>query len=96
MTSFSIEQAFLVKANGDSMIPEIRNEDLVVVKKQQTAENGEIVVCSLDGEGRIKKFREVTNGLYMLESINTKYEPINVKEGMTFNIEGVFKGLIRR
>ena len=96
LISFSIEQAFLIKAEGDSMTPEIRNEDLVVAKKQQTAENGEIVICSLDGEVRIKKFREITYGVYMLESINQKYDPIIVKEGMTFNIEGVFKGLIRR
>ncbi len=96
LISFSVDQAFLVKADGDSMNPEIRNEDLVVAKKQNTAENGEIVVCSLDGEVRIKKFRKVTNEVYMLESINIDYDPIVVEEGMTFNIEGVFKGLIRR
>lgn len=96
LISFSIKQAFLVKAVGDSMNPEIKNEDLVIAKKQQTAINGEIVVCSLEGEVRIKKFREVTHGVYMLESINPKYEPIVVKEDMTFNIEGIFKGLIRR
>jgi repressor LexA len=96
LISFSIDQAFLVKAEGDSMDPEIRNEDLVVAKKQSTAENGEIIICSLNGETRIKKFRKVTNSVYMLESINVNYEPIIVDEDMIFNIEGVFKGLIRR
>jgi repressor LexA len=94
--SFSIDQAFLVKAEGNSMNPEIRNEDLVVAKKQNTAENGEIVICSLDGEARIKKFRKITNEVYMLESINVNYDPIVIEKNMIFNIEGVFKGLIRR
>lgn len=96
LISFSIDQAFLIKAKGDSMEPEIRNEDLVIVKKQKNAENGDIVICSLDDEVRIKKFRQVTDKLYMLESINTKYDPIVIEENMTFNIEGVFRGLIRR
>ena len=56
----------------------------------------ELLKNFLNGEVRIKKFREVTTGVYMLESINTKYDPIVVKEDMTFNIEGIFKGLIRR
>lgn len=96
LISFSIEQAFLVKADGDSMEPEIRNEDLVVAKKQNTAESGEIIICSLDGEARIKRFRKITNNVYTLESINSTYDPIVIKKGMNFNIEGVFKGLIRR
>ncbi len=96
LISFSVDQAFLVQAEGDSMVPEIRNKDLVIAKKQQSAENGEIVVCSLDGGVRIKKFRRVTNEVCILESINQNHDPIVVKEGMTFNIEGIFKGLIRR
>lgn len=96
LISFSIDQAFLVRADGDSMEPEIKSEDLVVVKKQNTAENGEIVVCSLKGEVRIKKFRKVTNSIFILESMNTSYDPIVIEKNAGFKIEGVFRGLIRR
>jgi len=96
LISFSVDQAFLIKAVGDSMEPEIRNHDLVIARKQQTAENGEIVICSVDDEVRIKKYRPVSKSLSMLESINPIYDPIIVSKEMRLTIEGVFKGLIRR
>lgn len=96
LISFSVDQAFLVKADGDSMVPEIKNEDIVIARKQQTAEDGDIIICSLDGEVRIKKFRKFSEGEYILESININHDPIFAKREMTFKIEGIFKGLIRR
>lgn len=96
LLTFSADQAFLIKAEGDSMIPEIKNEDIVIAKKQQLANDGDIIVCSLDSEVRIKKFRRFSNTEYILESLNPVYNPIFVKDGMSFKIEGIFKGLIRR
>jgi repressor LexA len=95
LISFSTEQAFLIKAEGDSMYPEIKDKDIIIAKKQQTAENGDIVICSLDNEVRIKKFRRFSDNEFILESINFKYDPIFVKRAMTFRIEGIVKGLIR-
>jgi len=96
LISFSIDQAFLVKAVGESMSPEIKNEDLIIAKKQQIADDGKVVICTLEGEVRIKKFRRISKDLCMLESINPEFDPIFVRKNMTFKIEGVFKGLIRR
>jgi repressor LexA len=96
LLTFSVDQAFLIKAEGDSMIPEIKNEDIVIAKKQQIAYDGEIVICSLDNEVRIKKFRRFSDTEYILESLNPDYNPIFVKNGMSFKIEGIVKGLIRR
>lgn len=96
LISFPADKAFLVKASGDSMLPEIKNKDIVIAKKQQTANDGDIVICSLDEEVRIKKFRKFSNNEFILESLNTNYDPIFVKQDMTFRIEGIFKGLIRR
>ena len=96
LISFPADQAFLVKASGDSMLPEIKNEDFVIAKKQQTANDGDIIICSLEGEVRIKKFRKFSNNEYILESLNINYDPIFVKIDMNFKIEGIFKGLIRR
>lgn len=89
---FPVEDAFMVKANGDSMEPRIHDGDIVIAQKQQSARNGQIVVCSLDGKVMIKRFSKVDN--IILESLNKKYYPIVVSGAEIFNIEGIMKGLI--
>ncbi|MDD3097950.1 MAG: S24 family peptidase [Candidatus Cloacimonetes bacterium] len=96
LISFPIDQAFLIKADGDSMEPEIKNDDLVIARKHNSPEEGEIVVCSLNSDVKIKKLRRLSDTEIILESINNKYSPILVKEDMAFRIEGVVRGLIRR
>jgi repressor LexA len=68
---------FALKVVGDSMIEAgIDNGDLIVAKKQSTAENGEIVVAMVeDYRATVKKFyRE--NGRIRLQPANSSYEPI--------------------
>ena len=49
--------AFLLRVKGDSMIEaHIVEGDMVVVRPQSTAENGEIVVALIDGEATLKRF----------------------------------------
>ena len=49
--------SFLLRVKGDSMIEaHIVEGDLVVVRPQSTAENGEIVVVMIDGEATLKRF----------------------------------------
>ena len=71
---FSVANAFLVKAKGDSMEPRVYNGDLVLAKRQNIAENGDIVVCVNDGEALIKKIKKEKNGMILI-SLNPKYEP---------------------
>lgn len=48
---------FLLHANGDSMIDAgINNGDLVLIKKQNTAEPGQVVVALMDDEATLKRF----------------------------------------
>ena len=50
---------FLLEVSGDSMVDAaICNGDYVVVRQQQTAENGEIVAAMLDGEATVKTFQK--------------------------------------
>lgn len=71
---------FILNVRGTSMIDAgIRDGDMVVVRRQQTADNGEIVVAMIDGEATVKRFfRE--NGHFRLQPENETMEPIIVDD----------------
>lgn len=89
---FAAGKAFLVKAKGDSMEPEIHDGDLVLVKRQNYATNGQIVTCVNRGESLIKRYAKGSPNL--LISLNPQYNPIVV--GDDFRIEGTVQGIISR
>ncbi|WP_258073686.1 transcriptional repressor LexA [Arthrobacter sp. 08Y14] len=67
---------FMLKVSGDSMVDAaICDGDWVVVRRQPTAENGDIVAALLDDEATVKTFRQ-RNGHTWLLPQNTQYEPI--------------------
>lgn len=87
------EGAFALKVRGDSMIDEqIRDGDLVIVERRETARNGETVVALLDsGEATLKKFyRE--KGQIRLQPANPGFAPIYVDD---LRIQGVVVGVLR-
>lgn len=71
---------FILNVRGTSMIDAgIRDGDMVVVRRQQTADSGEIVVAMIDGEATVKRFfRE--NGHFRLQPENETMEPIIVDD----------------
>ena len=67
---------FALRVRGDSMIGAgILDGDKVVVRPQQTATNGEIVVALVDDEATVKRFYK-ENGGYRLQPENDAMEPI--------------------
>ena len=72
------ENCFALRVRGDSMINAgLYDGDLAIVKKQEMADNGDIVVALLEDEATIKRFfRE--NGHYRLQPENPALEPIIV------------------
>jgi repressor LexA len=67
---------FMLKVSGDSMIDAaICDGDWVVVRTQNTAENGEIVAAMLDGEATVKVFRQRDGHTWLLPR-NSAFEPI--------------------
>ena len=68
--------AFMLRVQGDSMVDAaILDGDLIVVRPQRTADNGEIVVAMVDGEATVKRFfREA--GRVRLQPENAAMEPI--------------------
>lgn len=90
LLSFPVGDAFMVRAKGNSMTPKINDGDLVVAKKVQNVDNGEIAVCVNDGQALIKKINKNGKNI-ILTSINTKYEPFVASKN--FKVEGVVKNI---
>ena len=75
----SREDTFALKVTGDSMKDiGINRGDLVVVHKQNSAENGDIIVALINNEVTVKKFMFM-GGEVLLVSENSAYEPIMMK-----------------
>lgn len=70
------EEHFYLRVTGNSMINAgIREGDLVLIRRQETAENGQIVACLVDGEdATLKRFR-AQKGVVILQPENPDYEP---------------------
>ncbi|MBP8613325.1 MAG: transcriptional repressor LexA [Firmicutes bacterium] len=70
------ENVFMLRVQGDSMIGAgIFDGDLVLVKQQESAENGDIVVALLDDEATVKTFYKDEDSI-TLRPENPDYEPI--------------------
>lgn len=90
---------FSLKVTGDSMYPVLVEDDIVVVKKQNDFENGDIVVAIVNGdEATIKKGKKGNNSI-LLQPINSNYEPLifTEEEMKTIPVEiiGIVKQLKR-
>ncbi len=84
---------FILNVSGDSMVNAgIFNGDKIIVKKQETAENGEIVVAMVDDSATVKRFYN-EKGHVRLQPENDFMEPIIVDD---CKILGIVTGLIRQ
>jgi repressor LexA len=90
------EDSFLLRVEGDSMVDaHICSGDYVVVKRQSTADSGDIVVALLDDEATVKRFIKETNRI-LLKPENRQMEPIIVESGgKSLNIIGKVVGVWR-
>jgi repressor LexA len=90
------EDTFILRVRGDSMIEAgILDGDFVVVRQQDTAQNGDIVVAMIDDEATVKRFFREIDGSYRLQPENAALEPILVTGG-DFSIVGKVVALFRR
>ena len=67
---------FGLKIKGDSMEPRIYNGDVVIVRQQNDAESGDIVIALVDGNDAVCKRLVKYATSIALVSLNSKYEPI--------------------
>ena len=92
---------FLLRVRGDSMNrakiegQTIEDGDLVLVRQQERADPGKIVVALVDGEATIKKLAK-GSGYYVLQpqSTNTKNRPIILTED--FRIQGTVSRVFKK
>lgn len=77
---FGSGEFYILRASGESMIEAgINNGDLVVIKKQSCAEEGEIVVALVDDEATLKRFyKDNENKRIVLHPENKTMEDIYV------------------
>lgn len=80
---------FMLKAKGDSMNKKgINSGDLILVRQQQTARNGDLVVVLIDDKATVKEFRSLGDTVALVpHSTNPKHKPIIIDHN--FLIQGV-------
>jgi repressor LexA len=87
--------AFALRVKGTSMRDEgIFPGDVVVVHKQNTARNGDMVIALLNGEATIKTYHRKA-GVIELRPANEALKPLIVTDSDALVIEGVVVGVIR-
>ena len=89
---FRGDDLFMLTVQGESMIEAgIMNGDKVIIKRQDTAENGDIVAALVDDSATVKRFFK-ENGHYRLQPENATMAPMIFDE---LSIIGKVVGLIR-
>lgn len=96
-------KSFALKIQGDSMINDgIFDEDIIIVQEQKNANNGDIVVASIDDEATVKRFYLRTKPESENKSKQVELRPSNSNlKSMWFSpesveIKGIVVGLIRK
>jgi repressor LexA len=86
---------FALRVKGESMKDDgILPGDLVVVRKQETARNGQTIVALVNHEATIKTYFKKDSHIE-LHPANVAMQPIIVRPSDTFHIEGILIGVIR-
>lgn len=86
---------FALRVRGDSMIEDgIRDGDVIVVKRQSTAENGQTIVAVVNGEATVKRFYR-NEGRVELRPASRAAQSIVLDSG-ALEIRGVVIALIRK
>jgi repressor LexA len=87
------DNSYILRVQGDSMIGAgIFDGDYIVVRQQNTAQNGEIVVALIEDEATVKRFFKEADHI-RLQPENPRLNPILTKE---VSILGKVTGLLRR
>ena len=92
---FRARPDYLLRVRGMSMQGAgIVDGDLLAVKQAREARNGQIVVARIDDEVTVKRLQQRAGRVELLAE-NPEFEPIVVRAGQEFAIEGLAVGLIR-
>jgi repressor LexA len=86
-------EGFVLRVHGDSMVEAgIQDGDLLMVRRQQTADNGDIVVARVGDEATVKRwYRE--HDRIRLQPANSSMAPVYVQDAV---VEGKAVAVLRR
>ncbi len=89
------QESFMLHVKGDSMVNAgIFNGDQILVKKQETAENGDIIVALVEDSATVKTYYK-ENGHFRLQPENDYMDPIILEQvdilGKVFGVIRLFK-----
>lgn len=89
------DSVFILRVHGESMIEAgILDEDLILVRQQQTANNGDIIVALLEDEATVKRFYKEKN-LIRLQPENQYMAPIYTQNvSILGKVIGVFRTIV--
>lgn len=91
----STSNVFALKVKGESMRDaHILDGDILIVRAQNSAEQGDIIVALVDGETTVKRFFPEKNQV-RLQPENSEMKPIIIKQG-DFQILGRAVGVVRK
>ena len=90
---FPAALAFIVEAKGDSMEPKITNGDIIIAKRDNYCESGDLIVCVHNEKVLIKQFLLIAKRI-VLNSLNNKYKLIEVLSENDLRIEGIVKNIL--
>ncbi|HEV8664051.1 MAG TPA: transcriptional repressor LexA [Candidatus Methylomirabilis sp.] len=89
-------EVFLLRVQGDSMVgAHILSGDLALVRRQESAENGDIVVALVEEEATVKRFQRSGQTVTLFPE-NPAMAPITLVPGARFEILGKVIGVFRR
>lgn len=92
---FTQRPDYLLKVKGLSMRDAgILDGDLLAIKKTSDARHGQIVVARIDDEVTVKRLSRQGSVIELLPE-NPDFEPIIIRPGQDFSLEGIALGLIR-
>ena len=80
---------FALTIEGDSMMPDFEDGDIVLVRQQDAVDIGQICIYTIDGKGYIKKF-----GGDRLISLNDDYDDIIFEDFQNIHCQGLVIGKV--
>ena len=87
---------FFVRAAGDSMVDAgIHSGDVLVVDRSLDPGNNSVVIAVINGEMTVKRMMNSGGKLFLVPA-NPRYRPIEIQEGMDFEVWGVVTSVIHR
>jgi repressor LexA len=86
---------FALRVRGDSMVEDgIHDGDMIIVREQARADNGQTVVALIDGEATVKRFYQRGRNVE-LRPANARLQPLKL-DARKVTVRGVVVGLLRK